>query len=127
MCAWKSRIDGSAIRGSYQIRARLAGVTIQLVAGLTPKAAYQASMFRTTPLTRYLRQLCGSLDVMLADRVGGRLAGPGLRPAEEDPLIAGQAVDHRRRLAVKRSVIGIERHRQAAEIGDILAHGRVRG
>src|SRR5437868_428385 len=34
------------------------------------------------------------------------LAAPGLRPAEEDTLITGDAVDHRRRLALERAMIG---------------------
>ena len=38
---------------SHQIRTRFCGTRNRLSLGLTLKASYQASMFRTTPLTRY--------------------------------------------------------------------------
>ena len=56
------------------MRARLAGATYSLSEGLTANAGYQASMFRTTPLTRYLRKLCGSLIVWL--RIASSVALP---------------------------------------------------
>jgi hypothetical protein len=48
-------------RGPHQIRTRFSGETYSELPGLTSNAAYQASMFRTTPLTRYRRGLWGSL------------------------------------------------------------------
>src|ERR1035438_5567267 len=53
------------------------------------------------------------------------LAAPGLSPTEENPLIAREPVDHRRRFAAQRRVIGIERECDAAQIGDVLAHGEI--
>src|SRR5712691_1307498 len=50
-----------------------------------------------------------------------RLGAPGLRPAEVEALVAGQAVDHRRRLAAERAVIGLEGDLQARQVGDVLA------
>src|SRR3546814_9147486 len=46
---------------------------------------------------------------------------PHLRPALVEALVAGRAVDHGRRLAAQRTMIGVERHRKAREIGDVLA------
>jgi hypothetical protein len=64
-------------------------------------------------------------DRRLADRFRPRLAGPGLRPAEEDALVSRQPVEDRSRLAAERQVIGVQRHRQPAEVGEILAHGEL--
>src|SRR4051812_6457260 len=46
------------------------------------------------------------------------LAAPGLRPPEHDPLIAGVTVKYRSVLSLQRSVISVEREREAAQISD---------
>jgi hypothetical protein len=55
------------------------------------------------------------------------LAAPHLGPGEEEALVAGDAVDHRR-LAMLGDVaaIGGIGHFQPAEVADILAHGELR-
>src|ERR1700719_3683818 len=50
---------------------------------------------------------------------------PTLGVAQEEALIAGEAVDHRCRLVAERMMIGVERDQRAAEIGDVLAHGEI--
>ncbi len=49
------------------------------------------------------------------------LAAPDLGEAEEEALVAGQAVDHRGRLAVQRQVIRLVGDAQPRQVGDILA------
>src|SRR5690606_12029166 len=48
-------------------------------------------------------------------------AAPCLRPAHEETLFAGEAVDDRRRPAGERQLPRLMRDRQAAEIADVLA------
>src|SRR5262245_14036193 len=60
---------------------------------------------------------------LLLERVGAGLGAPYLSPAEEEALIAGIAVEHRGGGALQGGPIGIERQQDAAEVGDILAHG----
>src|SRR5205085_6842569 len=48
------------------------------------------------------------------------IAPPDLRPAEIEALITGQAVDHRRFLAVQRRLVGIVRSQDSGQIADIL-------
>src|SRR3546814_6764237 len=47
---------------------------------------------------------------LLLDRVLARLVAPRLRKGEEEALVAGQSVDHRRLLAAERAVIRSEEH-----------------
>src|SRR5204862_8184833 len=61
-------------------------------------------------------------DHLTLDEIVGHLAAPCLSPAQEHALITCQAIDDRRRLAMERGVIGVERQCQAAEVGDVLAH-----
>jgi hypothetical protein len=69
-----------------------------------------------------LARRMGVAHHLLADRIVAQLAAPGLCPAKEDALVAGQSINERRRLAVQRRVIGIERQREPAQIGDVFAH-----
>src|SRR5215217_6326901 len=55
-------------------------------------------------------------DDLLLDGVITVLGAPDLGEAEEEALVAGQAVDHRRRLAAQRKVIGVQSDQDAAEI-----------
>ena len=48
-------------------------------------------------------------------------APPDLRPAEIETLVAGHAVDHRRRPAAQRMLVGVIGDGEAGEVGDILA------
>ena len=73
-------------------------------------------------MARYFAGQCGSVEQLLAQRVVAGLATPHLRVAEEEALVAGEAVDHRRRLAVlSDSVVGGVRDLEAAEVADVLA------
>src|SRR5216684_769122 len=58
----------------------------------------------------------------LAEGIVARQRAPHLGPAQEDALIAGEAVDHRGRLAVQREMVGVQGHQDAAEVADVLAH-----
>src|SRR5690606_9914651 len=49
------------------------------------------------------------------------LGAPGLRPAEEHALLAGEAVEDRRRLAAQRNAIRVQRDREPREVGDVFA------
>ena len=84
-------------------------------------------MLRTTPLIRNSGGLCGSVSTRWRSAVLALLAAPHLRPGQEEALVAGQAVDHRR-LAMLGDVaaIGGIGHFEPAEIADILAHGELR-
>src|SRR5271154_4018968 len=53
---------GSLPRRDYQILTRFSGVKKSLSAGCNWKAAYHASIFRTTPFTRFSPGLCGSVN-----------------------------------------------------------------
>src|SRR5690606_18509232 len=68
-----------------------------------------------------------------AVRIGGDLVAqgvvaifrlPDLGPAVEEALVAGDAVQHRRRLTVQRQVVGLQTHRRAGGVADVLAHGQ---
>ena len=63
----------------------------------TPKASYKASTLRRRAVERDSGGACGSRRA--PERSLARLAAPDLRPAEEEALVAGEAVDHRRRRA----------------------------
>src|SRR5262245_32130432 len=52
------------------------------------------------------------------------LVAPDLRPAQEDPLLAGETVEHRSWLAVERGVISVQREQKTAQVGNVLAHGQ---
>src|SRR5678816_1552443 len=52
-------------------------------------------------------------------------AAPDLRPAEEEPLVAAEAVDHGRRLAAQRDLVCLVRDGEAGEVGDVLAQGEL--
>ena len=53
-------------------------------------------------------------------RVAGLFA-PRLREGEEEPLVAGESVDHRRGLAAERLVISEIGHGESGDVGDVLA------
>src|SRR5690606_4834304 len=64
--------------------------------------------------------------------LGSRLAPPDLPVTEEEPLVAGPAVEHRR-CAAGRQPVGLQRDRQPAQVTDVLTDrqpavdGRARG
>src|SRR3546814_1341451 len=58
-------------------------------------------------------------EELRAERRLAIFGAPHLRPALVEALVAGRAVDHGRRLAAQRTMIGVERHRKAREIGDV--------
>ena len=73
------------------------------------------------PFARNSLGLCGSVTRRLSSSVVAILAAPDLRPAEEEALVAGEAVDLRRGLAAERQLVGLERHRHAGQVADVLA------
>ena len=58
---------------------------------------------------------------LVAERTVAILLAPALREGEEEALVAGQSVEHRRRLAAERGDISLVRGDQAGDIGDVLA------
>src|SRR3546814_14741385 len=62
---------------------------------------------------------------LLLDRVVARLVAPRLGKGQEEALVAGQSVDHRRRRAAERAVICVIGDFEPGEIGDILAHRQI--
>src|SRR5690606_24042052 len=64
----------------------------------------------------------GAVDQLLAQGVVAPQGAPHLRPAQEQALFAGEAVDHRGRLAAERAAVGLQGDGQAAEVADVLAH-----
>ena len=77
-------------------------------------------MLRMTQ-TRWTEGLCGSVVKRCAKLASAVIPPPDLRPAEEEALIAGRPVDHRRILAAQRRLVGVISDRQAGKVGDILA------
>src|SRR5690606_1245547 len=53
------------------------------------------------------------------------LAGPALRPTDEEALLPREAVDDRRLAAVERQAPGAIGHGESGEIGDVLTHGQL--
>src|SRR5687767_14259771 len=53
------------------------------------------------------------------------LGAPDLAVAQEEALIAGEAVDHRRRLAAQRHLVGVVGDGEAGQVRDILAEGQL--
>src|SRR5690606_16294409 len=67
-----------------------------------------------------------AVDQLLAQRVVAPQRAPDLRPAHEEALLAGEAVDHRRLLPAERAAVGFQRNGQAAQVADVLAHRHLR-
>src|ERR1700722_4749010 len=61
---------------------------------------------------------------LLAEVVFASLAAPRLRPTEEHTLITRASVEHRRRMPEKRTVISLQGHVKAAQVGDVLTQGK---
>jgi hypothetical protein len=53
-------------------------------------------------------------------RFRAQLGAPLLREADVQALLAGQAIDHRRRLAAQRALVGVVGDRQAGVVADVL-------
>src|SRR5690606_6226614 len=62
------------------------------------------------------------VDRLLAQGVVAPQGAPDLGPAEEEALVAGEAVDRRGRLAAEGAAVGPQGDGQAAEVADVLAH-----
>jgi hypothetical protein len=59
-------------------------------------------------------------DLVAQRRIADERA-PGLRPAEEEALVAGDAVEHGRFAAAQREIVGVVGDLQAAIVADVLA------
>ena len=94
-------VDGTAGL-HYQILHALFRRRYSLSPGFTSKAWYHASMLRTDAVDAELGPACGSVSTSCAASSSRILRAPHLRPAEEEALITGEAVDHRRLLAIQR-------------------------
>ena len=57
----------------------------------------------------------------LAQRIVAYLGTPGLAEGDEETLVAGEPVDHRRGFAVERLVVGEVSDGQAGNVGDVFA------
>src|SRR5689334_16148118 len=124
MCAWKSRM-GFAIPWSLPDAGPLVRSDIQGVSRLYAECRVSLVDVPDDAVDAIFAEavrIAGRIALHLLWR---RLAGPGLRPAEEDPLVARESGKDGRLPAVQRAMISVERHRQPAEVGDIFAHGQV--
>src|SRR5450631_100086 len=72
---------------------------------------------RAAHRSRGMRIRLGSLDRLCL----ALLAAPHLHPAQVEPFIAGEAVDHRRRLARPRQAIGLKGDREPGVVADVLS------
>src|SRR3569832_918225 len=72
-----------------------------------------------------LRRRVRVADQLAAQGVGPALGAPDLGPAQGHALVAGPAVGRRRGLDMQRGVIGVAREQEAAQVGDVLAHGQL--
>ena len=77
-------------------------------------------MLRTV-CARYWSGAWPLVAIALAQRCVAHLGRPGLGVSEEEALVAGQAVDHRRWLAASEALIGVVGRGEAGDVGDILA------
>src|SRR4249919_1149867 len=83
------------LRWNVEFRPRLD--VERLVPGVeVPERAYHPKAARAVRVGRDLR----------LDRIRPLLPAPRLREGQEEALVAGQAVKHRRRLAAKRDLVG---------------------
>src|SRR5689334_8602735 len=125
MCAWKSRMGLFAIRGPIAVLPDPRAVLrrkIERVARLYLERRVPGVDVSHHAVHAVLPPAVRIADRQVADELRRGLAGPRLRPAEENALVTAKAVDHWRRLALQRRVIGVEAHGEATEIGDVLAH-----
>ena len=112
--------SGGAAAASSQIFTRLSGARYSFCPGCTLNAGYQASMLRTVS-ARNCAGAWPSVSDAAAQRSRRVLRRPGLGKGEEEALVAGEAVDHRRWLAVQRRLVGVVGGGEAGDVGDILA------
>src|SRR5258708_7265519 len=57
---------------------------------------------------------------LIAQCVFSHLSPPALSPTQKDSLIAAKAVEHQGVAGAKGGMIGIERHQESTEIGNVL-------
>src|SRR5690349_15829842 len=119
MCAWKSRIDPSAIGCRLPDPGALCWRDVQLVARLHLECRIPGVDVPDDAVHSVLAEAVGIAGRQALDLLRRRLAGPCLCPAEENTLVASKASDERSGLALQRRMIGVERHRKTAEIGDV--------
>ncbi len=110
----------------YQTRERASGGEIVGVARLDPEGGVPGvDVAGGAHHAERRRRRAGRRPSAACRAVGARLVLPRLGEGQEQALVAGQPVDHRRRLAAQRGVVGVERHLQPAQVGDVLAHGQL--
>src|SRR4051794_26700805 len=104
----------------------LLGRQVQLVAGLYVESLVPGVDIADDAVHPIFRRAVRIAEQALAKRPFADLRTPALAIGEEEALVAGQAVDHRR-LAMLGDVaaIGGICHFDAAEIADILTHGEL--
>src|SRR4029079_5627668 len=100
MCAWKSRIAGSAMPAALPDARAFRWRDVHRVAGLHPERRVPGIDVPNDAVDPILAVAVRVAGGEVADRRGRHLARPRLRPAEEHALVAGEAVNDRRRLAV---------------------------
>src|SRR6185369_13956221 len=100
MCAWKSWIDCSAMRGRLPDSRAFIRCDVQRLAGLHAERRIPVVDVPDDTVDAVLAITVGIAGGEVADRFRSHLAGPDLRPAHEHALVAGEAVDDRRLLAM---------------------------
>src|SRR6516162_1261465 len=96
---------------------------IELVARLHAESVVPGIDIAQRPVDPETRRRMAVDGGLLPGCIGAILGAPHLCPAEEYALIAGIAVENRGGRAMQRGSIAVECEENAAEVGDVLAHG----
>src|SRR5690606_8993943 len=99
--------------------------SIHLVAGLRVERLMELGDVHDDRVRAVFARAVRVGEQALAQFVIAIFAGPSLRPADEEALIAREAVDDRRFLALQRQLVGAIGHREARQVGDVLAHREI--
>src|SRR3954467_4779472 len=100
-----------------------AGRAIQPVSGLDGERLVESVQIGSGGIGAQRRRQVGTRLQRRAHVLIAFLRPRDLRPAHEEPLLAGESLDDRRRPALERQLVGAECDRQAAEIAQALGGG----
>src|SRR5579871_1248355 len=95
--------------------------TVELVAGTHVKRVVETGQVAERSVGAELRRGVRNGDEHLAQILVTQLRPPNPSPGEKKSLLAGQAVDDRRRLVLQRQQIRTIRNRQTTQIADVFA------
>src|SRR5882724_1966978 len=96
-------------------------IAVQLVARFQCKRRVKLRLIGNDPIHAILARAVRIGEQALAHFVVAVFTRPDLRIADEETLLAAESIDYRSGLAVQRKSVGAERHRDARQIGKILA------